>query len=203
MTTEKPSAEIVPAAPVGITPVMTGLEDALSIREDWVKQREQELATAEEGLKRLEAVPFEDWWQIGMTEVKLEIMRRDVSFLRQVVKTMQSGYVPIPRFEGQRLNLQITAVPLKALVAITKAAEAKLFHQFQIVEGLPRPALAPPRDPIVVGIVTGPDVGEGFWVTPVGGSRRQKHYRTVAPRREEHFMVAWWRPEDVRPGDTV
>ena len=159
--------------------------DLVRLHPDWIAQKEAELADAEAALKTLAG--------LGASEWRIERVTKRVRLLRKTVKALQAGFVPIPRFRSEKLTFDIERLPLDVIVAVDEAKSKKVFDEFRIVVGTEADRSLGERrtfrrDPLVVGIVREPDAqrndASGWMVE-----------RAVF---EEHFLVAWWRPEDVR-----
>ena len=171
--------------------VITVPDDIVRIRDEWVVTKQTELTMAREALVRLQ--------ESGATERRIKRTQERISLLRRVVRALEKGYVPIPRFDSNKLTLDQEELPLKAIVAVNEAQAQKLFDEFRIVqgsEGLARQGpygRMPRRDPIIVGVVRTPQHSHKEVYGPEAYS-----YRIVidVPGMEEHFLVAWWRPDD-------
>jgi hypothetical protein len=133
-----------------------------------------------------------------------------VRFLKRFIGALEQGYVPIPRFDADTLDLNVEELPAEALVALGQAKTKRLFNEVRYVTGREsdsRPGVhssargmltrgrRPQRDPLIVGIIRTP---EHRVRDPHGGWRG--HDRII-PAREEHFLLAWWRPEDTTDAD--
>ena len=102
--------------------------------------------------------------------------RGRLRFMKRFVELLKKGYVPIPRMPFDTLH-EFTAsiafenLPLEALSAINQ-------HRSQFDEiGIVRPFVKGRRkDPIIIGILK---------------------YGQL----EEHFILAWWRPEIMKSSD--
>ena len=169
--------------------VITLPNDIVRIREDWVKSKQAELEMARMALARLD--------ESGATPRRLQTVRERISLLRRVVKALEGGFVPIPRFSSTKLRLDQEDLPLKAIIAVNEAQAQKVFDEFRIVLGQEGSSRQGPygriarRDPIIVGVVRTPE--HSHVESP------NTLWRSVVvdvPGFEEHFLVAWWRPED-------
>lgn len=192
MTTEPISVEIVKAE----TAAITVPEEIAVIRAAWVKSKHEELDRAELALKELR--------KAGVTG-KLKRVEGRVSFLRKCVKALDAGYVPMPRFDSTLLNIEVEQVPLKALIKVNEATAQKIFDEIRFIAGQearrgdswhPRRA---PRDPLIVGAVRTPRIC--LLATDFERANVAEHFRHQHEQFEEHFLLAWWRPEDERPED--
>lgn len=167
---------------------ITRLEDVAQIRSTWLDSKRQELIQAEQAAGALERLYGAD-----STRVKTAVKR--VGFLRRVLAALERGMVPIPRFSASRLTT-LDELPVSAIVALDAAGATKVFDEVLFVQGdvgetrRGRRRRAQ-RDPLLVGVVrmTGTQIPEG---------ERNGWGPTHLPGREEHFLIAWWRPEDER-----
>lgn len=181
--------ELSDLAPVG-GPIVVSAAEAIEVQSTWLHLKEQELERMLEARAALKA--------LGGHESRLARLADRVQLTRKVIAALRAGFVPIPRFDAHKLNPDVDVLPTRVLVAYAAAQNTELFDEVRLVEGRqsrshhlgPNPRIAA-RDPLLVGIVRTPE-REG--VTRWGG-------RTWIPGREEHFLVAWWRPEDDRDED--
>lgn len=169
---------------------ITRLEDVAEIRGTWVESKRQELALAESALKALRATEG-----VNPNGWRVRNVQNRVKLLRGVVRALERGFIPIPRFDSLKLQIETEELPVSALVAFQVAQAEKIFDEIRFVrgrapEGRRGPyGRSPARDPLLVGVVRVPDLeirdARGWHVQTIRG-------------REEHFLVAWWRPEDER-----
>ncbi len=168
----------------------TSLESVITIRDEWVTGKKEELERAISASKELKAA--------GAGETKLRYMRHRIAMLRKVVNILESGFVPIPRFAGEGLDIDFDELPLKAVAAVADAKATELFDDIQLVKGSVgdanrrNPYHRKVRDPFLVGIVR----MVGVEITDKRGWNTKTY-----PMREEHFLLCWWRPEDEIDGD--
>src|SRR3990167_2709480 len=102
-------------------------EEIVRIREEWIITKQAELEMARQALVRLE--------ESGATERRLKRTRERINLLKRVVTALAKGFVPIPRFDSQKLTLDQEDLPLKAIVAVNEAQAQKIFDEFRIVLG--------------------------------------------------------------------
>lgn len=172
--------------------VADGIEGILEVRQTWIANKEADLSTAEQALASYKAM--------GAPKPKLTSLKRRVALLRRTVNALKRGFIPMPRFDGNTLSLDMVDMPVKALVAVQEARASKLFSELRIVQGVEptstgswgRRGGRTRRDPFVVGVVR-----EAAVIAPNPWGRMEEYQRPL----EEHFLVAWWRPEDMRPED--
>lgn len=107
--------------------VITMPEEIAAIRQVWVESKEQELEAAQKAYVALT--------ETGVSERKLKRVRERIGLLRKVVRALNAGYIPIPRFDSAKLKVDYQELPLKAIVAINEAAAQKLFDEFRFIEG--------------------------------------------------------------------
>ena len=165
--------------------VITIPEEIAQIRQSWAESKRQELAMAQSAYGALQ--------EAGATARKLQRVREQIAMLRKVIRALDAGFVPIPRFDSEKLRLDTEELPLKAITAINEATAQRIFDELRLVAGRDPVSRRGPRgritrrDPLVIGVVRTPEI-----VT-------QNEYGYVAERwsLEEHFLIAWWRPEDT------
>lgn len=168
--------------------LVTSLEDVVNIRDSWLADKKAELERAVEANKALAGA--------GASETKLRYSRNRVSMLRKVVNIIESGFVPIPRFSADTLNIDFEQMPLKAIAAVSDAKASGLFDEIKVVRGtepfrgrgIGERMRRTQRDPLLIGIVGMP----GARLERTSGWPR----RVDLPPLEEHFLLCWWRPED-------
>ena len=174
--------------------VITAVQDILEVRQTWVTGKAQELAQVEQAVRELKAA------KAG--EGRVRRAERRVALLRKVVKALQAGYIPIPRFNINGQAFSIEEMPLKAIAAYNEAQQSGVFDEIMAVTG--RQARRRgwgrehQRDPLIVGIVEVPAVTVLRSDTDSKGLPIQFRVE-VEPPHEEQFLIAWWRPEDLRP----
>ena len=149
----------------------------------WITRKKEELADCE---KALDVYRNQD----GVTPRQIRRVKEKVAFLSKVIVALEKGYLPIPRFDTSPYSLQETdmPVPVSILLNVEKARRDGVFTEIRLVEGRaqgqrqgPYPALGR-RDPLIVGVIKHGTLQWGY---------------------EEHFLLGWWRPEDMRPSDLV
>ena len=130
-------------------------EDLVGIRKEWVKSKEVELIRAEEALKALRAT--------DASPARLERTSRRITLLRKVVKALQAGFIPIPRFASTTLRTDMEWLPTKVIIAVSEAKAQPLFDEFRIVAGQEGQSRQGPygrraqRDPLIVGVCRVPE----------------------------------------------
>ena len=159
------------------------------IREQWVESKREELERARVATAQLR--------EAGATTARLRRSEERVTLLRKVVRALDAGFIPIPRFDSSKLRLDLEELPLKVIMRVNEVVAQKVFDELRLVSGQVsqgrrgRYGRQPVRDPLVVGVVRTPEVRED----------RNGWSQVVVPGREEHFLIAWWRPEDERDED--
>ena len=168
------------------TAIITKPEDIAEIRQEWLEGKKRELESAK--------VALDELGEVGASERKIRRTKERVGLLKKVVRCLENGFIPIPRFDSNRLRLENEELPLSAITAVKEATAQKIFDEFRIVQGReamnqrgPRGRLAR-RDPIIVGVVRTPELQD-----------QDRPWNVWS--MEEHFLVAWWRPEDQHPQD--
>lgn len=179
--------DIVPTAPTEQHDLVGRI---VRLKSAWIDGKRGELERAVEALRRLKSANAGDG--------RLGRLRERIALLRKVVRALEAGYIPLPRFDAERLRIDTEELPLSALVAVDEAQASALFDEIRLVRGQESRSRAPwsrarrqQRDPLLVGVIRTPEHREG-------GPTERNPYRefTVYPGREEHFLLAWWRPED-------
>jgi hypothetical protein len=99
--------------PVPYAAAITSLANAVQIAPQWIAAKRAELMQAEAAVVALEGLYGRETFRL-----KQAIARR--SLLRKVVKAMEAGFVPIPRFSGHKLT-ELDELPVSALVALDEA----------------------------------------------------------------------------------
>lgn len=168
----------------------TSLEDIVTIRDRWIDGKRQELERAIEAHKALVGA--------GASETKQRYSRNRVQLLRKIVNCLEAGFVPIPRFTANKVNVDLEELPLNALMALNDAKATGLFDEVKLVSG-DRPDVgskARGRDPLLVGIVKMPAAFVATY-NYLGYRTGWRRY----PARQQHFLIAWWRPEDEVDND--
>ncbi len=177
--------------------------DVLAVAGHWLEAKRGELERAEAAVKALRT--------LGATPARRRVARERVRFLRRFVDALESGYVPIPRFDGDKMDIETEELPAEVMVALASVTTKRLFDEVQYVTG--RVADSHPgghynarhqwtrarwgaRDPLIVGIIRTPEHRVPDPRHPEFRSRDR-----VIPSREEHFLIAWWRPEDTTDAD--
>lgn len=185
MTTNgKDASDIIPAPQAGI---ITIPEEIAVIRTQWLESKVVELARAKDVLRALR--------EMKAGPAKIVRAANTVAFLKKIVKALEHGYIPIPRFQAHTLRLDVEELPVKVIVALNAARAGKFFSEVRLADGeSPGRGFGrrrPARDPVLIGVIRTPNVlmnpGHSEWI------------RDEVWAREEHFMIAWWRPEDERP----
>lgn len=170
--------------------IVTSASDLSAVRDTWITTKRVEL---QRGLGALVALR-----KAGASAARLAAVRDRVGMLKKVVKALELGYVPIPRFDSQTLNIDVQELPGPALVALAAARQAKLFHEVRFVTGRRETQgrgyfRVRQRDPLLIGIVR-----TRHHVLSWRNMDGRQWADVEVPSIEEHFMVAWWRPEDER-----
>jgi len=170
-------------------------EEIAIINEQWVEGKELELANARYALQMLE--------ESGASSRKMRRIKERVGLLVKVVEALKKGCIIIPRFDTSTLRIEQEELPLKAIIAINEAKAKQVFDDYRIVMG--REARnqgnrrrMTQRDPLIVGINRTPVfcIGEDHDNKP-----RSEYHFCERWSLEEHFLIAWWRPEDERMED--
>lgn len=191
------------ALPTDRAIVIRNPAEVLSVANHWLEQKRQELQRAQLAAKALV--------QLGVPPARRRLARERVRFLKRFVSALEHGYVPIPRFDADTLDLNIEELPAEALVALGQSKTKRLFDEVRYVTGRQpdsRPgghytsnqrwtrARIGGRDPLIVGVIRTPEHQVPFprWQGDTHGTR-------TIPGREEHFLIAWWRPEDTTDAD--
>lgn len=189
------------ALPTDRAIVIRNPAEVLSVANHWLEQKRQELARAQVAAKALV--------QLGVPPARRRLAKERVRFLKRFVGALEQGYVPIPRFDADTLDLNVEELPAEALVALGQSKTKRLFDEVRYVtgrEGDSRPGVhssargmltrgrQPKRDPLIVGIIRTAE----HRVPDRSGWRS---FDRVIPAREEHFLIAWWRPEDTTEAD--
>jgi len=164
------------------------LEDVVEVRGTWVEAKRRELADAEAAVDALRSLA-----EVPAFRIKRAVAR--AGLLRKVVRALERGFIPIPRFSSRRLDVRFDELPVRAIAALGEAQALGIFDEIRFVagdegehrRGRRRRAT---RDPLLVGVVRIP-------ATAVPGSDRGWG-QTWIPGVEEHFLVAYWRPEEER-----
>lgn len=178
--------------------------DVLAVANHWLENKRVELARAEQAARALRRL------DVPLRRRTLAFER--VRFLKRFIGALEQGYVPIPRFDADTLDLNVEELPAEALVAMAETKGKKLFDEVRYVTG--REPEAHTRggrydrsgrwthrgrggvDPLIVGVIRTP---EHRVPNPRAPSARWED--RVIPSREEHFLIAWWRPEDTTDAD--
>ena len=167
------------------TPVLTIPEDFSQIRQHWIEAKEQELERAE--------TAFVAFSESGATDRRIRRTKERINLLKKVVRALKNGFVPIPRFDSTKLTLDFEELPLNVIVAVNQAKAQFLFDEFRLITGREavnrrgRLGRLAQRDPLVVGVVRTPEIID-----------RINDWTSQRWSLEEHFLIAWWRPEDER-----
>lgn len=111
----------------------------------------------------------------GISKHKISRVKGRIHFLEKFTRILQDGYLPIPRMEYERLeslwtgNIVLDQMPVEAIATV-----AEFQDKFDRL-GMVRPKTqGRRRDPFLIGIIS------------YGGI-------------EEHFILAWWRPDLMLP----
>lgn len=169
--------------------IITVPEEIMRVREAWVTQKREELTAATQALEALRS--------LHAGAARLERCKKTVGLLRKVVRALEHGYIPIPRFRADTLRFELDELPLKAILSIQQAQAQKLFDEYRLVTGgmetqnFDRRQRRVTVDPLIIGVTREPTQ---IMRWSDGTERRRILY-------EEHFLVAWWRPEDLLPWD--
>ena len=144
---------------------------------DIIKLKEEEIAQGKRVVADLEQIP-------NISKHKLARIKGRVRFLERFVELIKQGFIPIPRMEYTDLSPQtyhlgkggwkaeLTFDTLPVEAIETISTFRPIFTRIGIV-----PARRPKRrDPILIGILK-------------------------YGNEEEHFLLAWWRPDLLRPID--
>lgn len=172
------------------TVAITAPDDIITVRQQWVDTKKQELEAAEKALESLR--------KIDATTARIDRTRKTVYLLRKVVRALERGYIAVPRFVGQTLRFDLEELPLKVIFAVDQAKAQKLFDEFRLVQGNDLStqqyggrSRRLRRDPLVVGVIREPDLI----------IRNERGWLIERYTFEEHFLISWWREEDVLPWD--
>lgn len=183
--------------------VIRNPSQVLSVTSHWLELKREELVRAQVAAKALA--------QLGVPPARRRLAKDRVRFLKRFVGALEHGYVPVPRFDADTLNLDLEELPAEALLALGQAKTKRLFDEVRYVTGRQpdsRPgghynssqrwtrARIGGRDPLLVGVIRTPEHRVPFprWAGDTQGIR-------TIPGREEHFLIAWWRPEDTTDAD--
>lgn len=165
-------------------------ENLIALRQSWLEGKRAELARAEMALKELKGA--------GASPRKIERVAERVRLLRKVGSCLEAGYMPMPRFGGEKLTLELEELPLNALIAVNDAVAQELFDEIRFVaggertRGYGRRSGQAHRDPMLVGVVR---------TKIIEAYRSERAGYIPLWSLEEHFLIAWWRPEDTTPED--
>lgn len=167
----------------------TSLEQVVQIRSEWLEDKRRELASAIEAQKALAGT--------GASETKLRYARNRVAVLRKIVNCLEAGFVPIPTFDSEKINVDIQQFPLKALLAINDANASGLFDEVRYVKGREQERFARmrSRDPLLIGTVRAP--AQNVTVRNQYGYEQTVRYPAIV----QDFLLAWWKPTDEVPED--
>lgn len=103
---------------------------------------------------------------------KVSRARGRLKFLRTFIELLKQGFIPIPRMEYDELHEYTASLYFEKLPVEALTTIAELRDKFTYI-GIVRPQ-SRKRDPIIIGILS---------------------YGLI----EEHFILAWWRPDALRP----
>ena len=185
-----PAPSLADASPIGV--IVAG-QSPRNVLLTWIRAKRTELTACDAAIQAAK--------DANAGSNKLARLRERRRLLAKCVEVMELGYVPIPRFDANKLNIEIDVLPTAALVALGEATQLGVFDEFRLVTGRvsdSRPARfgqrnrVNQRDPLIVGVLRTPEHRRKE--TDAHGWERE----VVIPGREEHFLVAWWRPEDER-----
>lgn len=147
--------------------------------QDILKLKEEEIAQGKRVIADLERIP-------NVSKSKLSRIKGRVRFLERFVNLIKQGFIPIPRMAytdvapiaypreadgGWRAVLTFDSLPVEAIEAIS--TYKPIFTRIGII---PARKTARRRDPILIGVL---------------------QYGKL----EEHFLLAWWRPDLMKPID--
>ena len=133
--------------------------------------KEREISEGEKVIEAMMAIP-------NISKAKLARVKGRVLFMKRFVAKLKEGFLPIPRMVYDDVahawngTITIDNLPIEAIVTIRDFQ-----NKFDAL-GLVRPSVGRSRwgrqrrDPFLIGII------------------RYGH-------REEHFMLAWWRPDTM------
>lgn len=105
---------------------------------------------------------------------KVSRARGRLRFMESFVELLKEGFIAIPRMEYDQLHEYTSSLYFEKLPVGALTSIAELKDKFDDI-GIVRPK-SKKRDPIVIGILR------------YGGL-------------EEHFILAWWRPDIMRPDE--
>lgn len=140
-----------------------------------ISAKEAEIAEGEIILEQLSQIK-------NISKTKVARVRGRINFQKRLLAMLKEGYLPIPRLEyepvtqeyfggrkGWTTSIVIDQLPMAAIVTIAEFQDK--FDRFGIVRPRSR---GKRRDPLLIGIIR------------YGGM-------------EEHFVLAWWRPDIMPP----
>lgn len=151
----------------------------ITTAKDFIQVKEAEIAEGERVIAELEQMEDVSPW-------KLARVRGRVRFLKKFIGLMKEGYFPIPRMDFEPVDqalwgydgagrlirgttLVIDRLPVEAIACINEYRPK--FDRLGVVRPRGR---GRKRDPFLIGIIK---------------------YGQL----EEHFILAWWRPDIMRP----
>lgn len=175
-------------APIG-GPIVVSAAEAVEVQSTWLALKEAELERMLEARSALQA--------IGGHTSRLARLADRIQLTRKVIACLRAGFIPIPRFDANKLNADVDVLPTRVLVAYAAAQNAEVFDEIRLVTGRESRSFRGAverrnaRDPLLVGVVR----TSAHKVVDAGGWER------TIEAREEHFLIAWWRPEDDRYED--
>ena len=155
-------------------------DDFIGVRQGWVEQKQQELVTARQALALLQ--------ESEATPRRIKRVQERVALLKKVVRALEKGYIPIPRFYVNKLTLDMEDLPIGAIAAINEAKAQHLFDEFVIASGQPQSCprgpygRERPRDPLIIGVVRSPFHEE--W------HENPRHLVNQWGGEEEYFLIA-------------
>lgn len=165
--------------------ILTIPGDFSQVRQSWIAAKETELTKAQDALLALQ--------ETDATERRIRRTKERVSLLKKTIRALKAGYIPIPRFDSNKLTLDMEELPVNAIIAVSEAKAQALFDEFRLITGhiannrRGRYGRIAQRDPLIVGVVRTPSIVLTTWQD---GTARETW------SAEEHFLIAWWRPED-------
>lgn len=146
--------------------------------QDIIKCKDEEIAQGKRVIAELEKMP-------NISKHKLSRIRGRVRFLERFVELIKQGFIPIPRMEytdlsaetyhgkkGGGWKAELTFDNLPVEAIETITSYKPIFTRIGLI-----PTKRPKqRDPMLIGILK-------------------------YGRFEEHFLLAWWRPDLLKPTD--